>query len=187
MAATNIQSVLRQAHDGSADSGDAGEADVDSFTRVALASTSAPKTDSETRPPPDNNKFQPFSTIHSSASLLTHSANMNLQHHHYFHQPWDSAGTSSKSPSDCASLPVVVIARAECELAHPRPSRSSESRMLKVLVKGRGHAAAPAAEQSGEEEGSRSPRRRRQQRSRASKESTASFHTAQQSDHSDGG
>lgn len=34
-------------------------------------------------------------------------------------------------------LPVLV-ASAECELAHPRPSRSSETRLLRVLVKGRG-------------------------------------------------
>lgn len=44
----------------------------------------------------------------------------------------ESLGGSIESSSD-DSMPVVV-ARAECELAHPRPSRSSETKMMKVLV-----------------------------------------------------
>lgn len=44
----------------------------------------------------------------------------------------ESSKRTSGSSSD-VSVPVVV-ARAECELSHPIPSRSSETKMLRVLV-----------------------------------------------------
>lgn len=69
-----------------------------------------------------------------------------------------------------ASWGPVVVARAECELAHPRPSRSSETRLLRVLV-------------TEQEEGKQEAACRKSQKSQeGSQESASSFHTARQGD-----
>lgn len=60
----------------------------------------------------------------------------------------------------------VVVARVECELVHPRPSRSMETRRLKAMV-------------TEQEEGKHQAFRRKSQ---ASHDSISSFHTARQGD-----
>lgn len=48
----------------------------------------------------------------------------------------NSTSTQSKDGSDHrGSSNIVVVANAECELTHPRPSRSSDKTMIKVLCK----------------------------------------------------
>lgn len=153
-----IHILPHQTHDGSAKAGDNGGDDMVGFAHVALADTSAPKTEGGGIPTSCDKSSASAACIRGVPS---YSASMSLQ-------ASDPVGSSSTSPSDGASLPVVV-ARAECELAHPRPSRSSESRMLKVLVKGKGDA-----DERGDEN-ENSPQRQ----GHISQESSTSFHTAQ--------
>lgn len=136
-------------HDGSAEHGD-DESDTNSFVRVALASTSASTS---------NDQYQ--------GRLLSGGGKT--------HQPSPAvdARVSGVLPGGYFSealyadrLPMMVVARAECELAHPRPSRSSESRMLRVLVKGK-LEGGNAIDLEGE--------------AQSSWGSAASFYTAQQS------
>lgn len=47
-----------------------------------------------------------------------------------------STSAEGKDGSDLSgSSNFVVVAQAECELTHPRPSRSSDKKMIKVLCK----------------------------------------------------
>lgn len=70
--------------------------------------------------------------------------------------------------NEFCSMPIVVVANADCELSHPRPSRSSEKHLMKALVKEKGH----------EDEGGQVAADATQRKERVSQSSTASFHTA---------
>lgn len=168
VAERDIHSIPRHMHEDSAEQGGTG-----SFVDVALASTSASNTECHTRHPPSSAKSQPVSAVHSSGSVPSHSANKSSL---AFDSTRPSMSRSPSSDNGASSLPIVV-ARAECELAHPRPSRSSESRMLKVLVKGK--------EGNVEQQGGEGTSHTRRQQSVPSQESATSFHTAQQSDQSE--
>lgn len=74
-----------------------------------------------------------------------------------------SSGHSSGSSSESFNSPVVV-ARAVCELEHPRPSRWSETRLLQGRVQNNEHSPAESA--GGKSQGSQ--------------DSETSFHTARQ-------
>lgn len=180
MMSTDMYKVPRQTHDSSLDQGDDDGTDISSLTQVALANTSGPNAEHKRSPPPSYN-YQSSPAVRSSINIPNHSAKMSLS-------GLDSAGPSPLDSHSCSSdgatnSPPLVVARAQCELAHPRPSRSSESRMLKVLVKGKeGDQDNDVEEQDEDEEEDSLPRRH----SHTSQESVSSFHTAQQSDHSDG-
>lgn len=161
--------VSRHVHDGSAEQED-DEADTGSFIHVALASTSAPSAEYQTRLASSTIKSHPVSAMHSSCSVHNRSATLS------------SLASDSTRPSTNkrpisnhgGSGPPLVVARAACELAHPRPSRSSESRMLRVLCKEK--------EGSAEQQRAGQALRTGRQHSVPSQESTTSFHTAQQTE-----
>ncbi|KAF3760966.1 hypothetical protein M406DRAFT_358417 [Cryphonectria parasitica EP155] len=79
------------------------------------------------------------------------------------HTPSSPSGSLAQGRSDDAHVPMVV-ARSECELSHPRPSRSSSAKLLRVL---------------GDNEEAISDGHRHW-RGQSSPGSTASFHTARQ-------
>lgn len=79
----------------------------------------------------------------------------------------NSTSTQRKDGSDdSGSSNFVVVANAECELTHPRPSRSSDKTMIKVLCK--------CGRETGEEQGGGG----RASCVSVSDGSSASFHTA---------
>ncbi|POS71573.1 hypothetical protein DHEL01_v210034 [Diaporthe helianthi] len=93
-------------------------------------------------------------------------------------QPIEQPQTGSESPGRDSSGPVtedsgssdfMVVANAQCELTHPRPSRSSEQTMIKVLCK-----AGPETAETQGSSGQLTP-------ASVSEGSTASFHTAHSS------
>lgn len=79
----------------------------------------------------------------------------------------DSASGQAEDDSDqSGSSGCVVVANAECELTHPRPSRSSDKKMIKVLCK------------CGRETGEEQDNGDREGLVSVSEGSSASFHTA---------
>ncbi|KAK2615812.1 hypothetical protein N8I77_002538 [Diaporthe amygdali] len=81
--------------------------------------------------------------------------------------PTENSSENSKEETDhSGSSDFVVIANAECELTHPRPSRSSDKKMIKVLCK------------CGREPGEDEEDGGRESLVSASEGSTSSFHTA---------
>lgn len=154
----------RCSQDGNVEREEGGHADMQTFASVALASVpesrrywrasiSAPWQHSDLQPYPYQKlaRILPFSM----------SANINVPGW----DPSESSNSNTDSSIECFNMPVV-IASVECELAHPRPSRSSETRLLKVLVKGKEEA---------QDDGSR-------RKSQISQGSASSFHTARQED-----
>lgn len=132
---------FRDSQDGSVEKDDDhGKVDAENFRCVALASVpescrgwrgsvsaSWLQADSHSHPYRHQQSSQKFrDSMSTSAPLILTCA-----------QVGDILGSlrnsSGSSSSTDASTPVVV-ASAECELAHPRPSRSSETKMMKVLV-----------------------------------------------------
>lgn len=122
--------------------GDDHEVDTDCYVRVALASASASNDPYPAHLRPGGTSA-PIPAVDLSVCLPGHSVDTSPQ-------TLCSAGASpGQSPDDDGANSLsMVVARAECELAHPRPSRSSESRMLKVLVKGRESNAGQGEESS---------------------------------------
>lgn len=77
-----------------------------------------------------------------------------------------SSGQAKDGSGQSGSSEFVVVANADCELTHPRPSRSSEKKMINVLCK------------CGRETGEEQDNGGRDSLVSVSKESSASFHTA---------
>lgn len=79
----------------------------------------------------------------------------------------DSTSGQAEDGSDhSGSSNIVVVAKADCELTHPRPSRSSDKKMIKVLCK------------CGRETGEEKDGTRQDSLASVSGGSSASFHTA---------
>ncbi|KAJ0120189.1 hypothetical protein J7T55_001045 [Diaporthe amygdali] len=78
----------------------------------------------------------------------------------------DSSEKSKEETDHSDKSDFVVVANAECELTHPRPSRSSDKKMIKVLCK------------CGREPGEDEEDGGRESLVSASEGSTSSFHTA---------
>lgn len=77
-----------------------------------------------------------------------------------------SSGQAKDGSGQTGSSEFVVVANAECELTHPRPSRSSDKKMINVLCK------------CGRETGEEQDNGARDALVSVSKGSSASFHTA---------
>lgn len=148
--------------DGSAEHKEVGHEDRQTFVSVALASLPGSRRDwrASISAPWQHSNIQPYPCRKPAQDLrLGMSANIDPPGW----DPLDNSDSDNGSSVECFHVPVVV-ASADCELAHPRPSRSSETRLLKVLVKGKGK---PQDEDD---------RRKRQ----ISQGSTSSFYTARQ-------
>lgn len=182
---------FRDSQDGSAEKDDPSKLDVDSFKYIALASV--PKScrgrrgsvsaswlqaNSHSHPYRHQQSLHKFREIMSASAPLIRTG---AQVGNILGAKNSSNGSSSSSSSNDASTPVVV-ARAECELAHPRPSRSSETKMMKVLVaeKSAEQVAEKVAERAAKSEGVRRQRGHQISQESESMASLASYHTARQ-------
>lgn len=157
-----------------ADQEDDGEDDMTNSASAVLASQ--PGSGSDWRPS--------ISASREDADAHYYSCRTSLQTLNYSSASEKMTGMSDPvreasegDPGSCSGdseASTVVVARAECKLAHPRPSQSSEKRLLQVLVKE--EKEGDGGEQS--EEQSEERRRRTSDGSQAS--TSKNFRTARQ-------
>lgn len=95
----------------------------------------------------ERNDFSKVALAHTSSSQdVPRQKSSAAQHHELSEMPephktqgsnrTNSTSTQTKDGSDhSGSSNLLVVANAECELTHPRPSRSSDTTMIKVLCK----------------------------------------------------
>lgn len=93
----------------------------DDFTSVALARV----TYDQDVLPQKSSAFQYHQSTTGSASHETENGSLVN----------DALGETRGESGESGSSDFVVVANAECELTHPRPSRSSDKKMIKVLCK----------------------------------------------------
>lgn len=143
--------------------------DMETFSSVATIRIPEPRgrlTTRKSAPWPNEGPHhhphgKPFQTIHRRMSSCFRNKRPSTAQAVVSTSSRQSGGDGRGEPSD----EPVVVARAECALAHPRPWRLSETRMLEDLVAGQTGARRQEA----------------RQRSRTSSQSEAlSFHTARE-------
>lgn len=169
------QRLPRDGQNGSTEKEDSEQENLQHLTSVALASVSDTRKSwragmrAGNRAPwqhadPHAYTYQiPAQTLLASMSAPINAARVSSRSSAKFGSSDGGSGGGSGSGSECSNLPVVV-ARAVCEMEHPRPSRSSEARLLKVLVADKEEGLDDSA--SGKRQGSQ--------------DSETSFHTARE-------
>lgn len=116
--------AFRPSHDGSVEEDDQHRMDTERFRGSVSASWL--QADSYSHPA----HFQ--QSVHEFRKSMSASAPLIRAGTQVGDVPGGRLQGSSGSGSEMSTL--VVVARAECELAHPIPSRSTEARLMKVLV-----------------------------------------------------
>lgn len=129
-----------------------GHTETNNFSKVALARMSSSRAT-----PRQKSSAPPFHELTGMAQLRETQSNGRTS---------STSGQWKDGSGQIVSSDFVVVANAECELTHPRPSRSSERKMIKVLC------------ECGREAGEERQNGGQDSTGSGSEGSTASFHTA---------